>query len=224
MNRRDFIKTTLTAAAAVAAGGRLLGADVLSAAPGTGAAGRSAQNGGGKKKILVLTGSPRRNGNSNTLASQFIKGAAEAGHEVARFDAAFRRVTPCSACNSCGMNGPCVFRDDFEFVREHIVDADVVAFVTPMYYFGISAQLKAVIDRFYAINGQIHVPKKAVLMMTYADTAASEAVPITTYYEVLINYLGWEDAGRVIAGGVWSVGAVNRTRFMDDAYRLGLSL
>ncbi|MBO4696130.1 MAG: flavodoxin family protein, partial [Lachnospiraceae bacterium] len=96
-------------------------------------------------KILVLTGSPRKNGNSATLADSFIKGAKEAGHTVERFDAAFKKVHPCIACNSCGMDGPCVFKDDFEFVRKHIVEADCVAFATPMYYFGISAQLKAVI-------------------------------------------------------------------------------
>ena len=68
-------------------------------------------------KILVLTGSPRKNGNSNTLADNFIKGAKEAGHQVVRFDAAFKNVHPCTGCNACGMNGPFVFKDDFEFVR-----------------------------------------------------------------------------------------------------------
>lgn len=63
-------------------------------------------------------------------------------------------------------------------MRKNIVDADMVVFATPMYYFGISAQLKAVIDRFYAINGQIHTPKKSALIMTYADTSAKEAEPI----------------------------------------------
>lgn len=70
-------------------------------------------------KILVLTGSPRKNGNSNTLAEHFINGAKEAGHEVTRFDAASSKVHPCIACNKCGMNGPCVFKDDFEVVRTH---------------------------------------------------------------------------------------------------------
>ena len=172
-------------------------------------------------KVLVITGSPRKNGNSATLADHFIKGAKEAGHEVVRFDAAFKKVHPCIACNSCGMDGPCVFKDDFEFVRKHIVGADCVVFATPMYYFGISAQLKAVIDRFYAINGSIHVPKKAVLLMTYANTAASEAVPIKSHYEVLLKYLGWTDAGQVIAPGVWPVGAVNRTKYPEQAYQLG---
>ena len=177
-----------------------------------------------KMKVLVLTGSPRKNGNSNTLADEFAKGAKEAGHEVVRFDAAFKKVHPCIACDHCGMDGPCVFDDDFEFVRKHIVDADCVVFASPMYYFGLSAQLKLVIDRFYAINGQIHRPKKAVLLMTYANSAASEAVPIKSHYEVLLRYLGWTDAGRVIAPGVWPIGAIKGTRYPKDAYELGKSI
>ena len=206
------------AAAGISAAG-ILGGSVEAAAATT-----KKQERKGKMKILVLTGSPRKNGNSATLADHFIKGAKEAGHSVERFDAAFKKVHPCIACNSCGMDGPCMFKDDFEFVRRHIVDADCVVFATPMYYFGISSQLKAVIDRFYAINGQIHVPKKAVLLMTYANSAASEAVPIKSHYEVLLKYLGWTDAGQVIAPGVWPVGAINRTKYPEQAYQLGRSI
>jgi len=180
--------------------------------------------GNDKMKILVLTGSPRKGGNSATLADNFIKGATEAGHSVTRFDAAFKKVHPCIACNKCGMDGPCIFKDDFETVRENIVDADVVVFATPMYYFGFSAQLKTVIDRFYAINGQIHRPKKAVLLMTYANSAASEAEPIKKHYEVLLNYLGWQDAGQVIAPGVWPIGAINHTAYPQQAYELGKNI
>ncbi len=218
MNRRDFIRNMAIAAAGISAAGILGGAAEAEAATS------KKQGKKGKMKILVLTGSPRRNGNSATLADYFIKGAKEAGHSIERFDAAFRKVHPCIACNSCGMDGPCVFKDDFEFVRKHIIDADCVVFATPMYYFGISAQLKAVIDRFYAINGQIHVPKKAVLLMTYANSAASEAVPIKSHYEVLLKYLGWTDAGQVIAPGVWPVGAVNRTKYPEQAYQFGKSI
>ncbi len=213
MKRREFIAAALAATAAV------------------GLEGKAAFNGEAKAteakksmKILVLTGSPRKNGNSAALAAQFIKGAEEAGHTVTRFDAAFKNVHPCTACNSCGMDGPCVFQDDFQFVREHIIPADLVAFATPMYYFGFSSQLKAVIDRFYAINGSIHVAKKAVLLMTYANTSPREAGPIKTHYEVLLDYLGWTDAGRVIAPGVWPAGAVNGTEYPRQAYELGRKL
>lgn len=224
MNRRKFIASSL-ALTAVAAGNTLFGGAVSMASENP-SSGENSQKGAVKKKmkILVLTGSPRKNGNSNTLADQFIEGARASGHEVSRFDAAFKNVHPCAGCNHCGMDGPCVFQDDFEFVREHIIPAQAVVFATPMYYFGISAQLKAVIDRFYAINGQIHVPKRAVLLMTYANTAAAQARPIISHYEALIDYLGWKDAGQIIVPGVWPVGAINRTAFPKKAYRLGKSL
>ncbi len=211
MDRRNFIKNTLLAAAVLAGGGSVLSKTVKPAV--------SKEH--KKMKILVLTGSPRKNGNSNTLADYFIKGAEEAGHQVVSFDAAFKNVHPCIGCNSCGMDGPCVFKDDFEFVRQNIVDADMVVFASPMYYFGLSAQLKAVIDRFYAINGKIHVSKKSALLMTYANTAASQAEPIKSHYLTLIDYLGWSDAGQVIASGVWPVGAVNGTKYVKQAYELG---
>lgn len=208
MDRRNFLKTAAIATSGV----------VLSSGLRISTIKAKEQK---KMKILVLTGSPRKNGNSKTLADNFIKGATEAGHEIVRFDAAQKDVHPCIACNSCGMNGPCVFKDDFEFVRKHIADADMVVFATPMYYFGFSAQLKTVIDRFYAINGQIHRPKKAALLMTYANTAAEEAEPIKNHYGVLLNYLGWRDAGQIIVPGVWPAGAVNGTEYPKQAYELG---
>ncbi len=135
MNRRTFIKASLTATAAVA-GSVLLDGPLSSASAVT--VPNTTED--AKMKILVLTGSPRKNGNSNTLAEHFINGAKEAGHEVTRFDAASSKVHPCIACNKCGMNGPCVFKDDFEVVREHIIPADLVAFATPMYYLTTPSQ------------------------------------------------------------------------------------
>lgn len=215
MKRRDFLKATLNAA-----GGVLFAASALPLSHA--AAGENTQE--KAMNILLLTGSPRKNGNSNTLATHFMQGAEDAGHRVLRFDSAMHDVHPCTGCNSCGMNGPCVFQDDFAFVRQHILEADVVAFATPMYYFGISAQLKAVIDRFYAISSLLHTPKKAVLMMTYANNSARNESPILTHYEVLLEYLGWTDAGRIIAPGMWPAGAVARSRFPEQAYALGKSL
>lgn len=210
MDRRKFIKNTFfTTAAAIAAGSVIISNN---------------KKGGKKMKILVITGSPRKNGNSNTLADNFIKGAQEAGHTVVRFDSAFKNVHPCIACNKCGMNGQCVFRDDFEFVKANIIDSDAVVFATPMYYFGISAQIKAVIDRFCAINGQISKPKKAALLMTYADTSEKEAQPIINHYEVLLNYLGWTDIGKIIAPGVWVEGDIMNTHYPQKAYELGKNL
>lgn len=175
-------------------------------------------------KILVITGSPRKNGNSNILANNFIKGAKEKGHTVVRFDSAFKKVHPCIACDKCRINGECIYKDDFEEVKNNIVDADVIVFVSPMYYFGLSTQIKSVIDRFYAINEQIHKPKKAMLLMTYASTSSKDAQPIINNYEIMIDYLGWIDAGQIIASGIWQEGSVNNTQYPKLAYELGKKL
>ena len=212
MDRRKFIKTV----------GTVAGATLLSVA-GIAKADELLNDKTDKKmKIVVLTGSPRRNGNTNHLAGQFIKGAEEAGHEVYRFDCAQRKVSPCIACNRCGMNGQCIFNDDFEQLRPHLVAADMVVFATPMYYFGFSSQLKAVIDRFYALNGQIKGNvKQSALLMAYADTAPEEAEPMLSHYHTLLRYLGWKDSGTVVAAGMWPAGAVNGTEYSRQAYELG---
>ena len=178
-----------------------------------------------KMKIVVLTGSPRANGNSACLAEQFIKGAQEKGHEIYRFDCAFKHIETCRACNRCGMNGTCIFDDDFLELRPKLIEADMVVFASPMYYFGVSAQMKRVIDRFYAINGQIKgARKKAAFLMTYADTTAREAEPMLVHYRTLMDYLGWTSVGEVVASGVWTAGSVRNTDYPQQAYRLGKSL
>ena len=178
-----------------------------------------------KMKIVVLTGSPRRNGNTNHLAGQFIKGAEDTGHEVYRFDCAQHKVSGCIACNACGMDGDCILKDDFAELRPHLLNADMVVFATPMYYFGFSSQLKAVIDRFYAINGKIKgAPKQSVLLMAYANTDPEEAEPMVSHYHTLLHYLGWKDRGTVVAPGMWPAGAVNGTEYDRKAYELGRKL
>lgn len=213
MNRRRFL--TLSASALAA----------LGSMPAYNVEAKNIKNGTkNNMNILVLSGSPRKNGNSNELAKQFIKGAEEAGHQVNRIDAAEKDIHPCIACNSCGMDGPCIFKDDFQEVREKIIPADLVAFVSPLYYFGISAQLKALIDRFYAINGQIHVPKKAVFLLTFANSGMKNADAVLAHYDALLDYLGWQDAGRVIAPGVWTAGSIKHTDYPKKAYDLGKNL
>ena len=214
MHRRDFIKKS-----GMAAVGTMLLATPLASI--------QAHNDKNKKpmKIVVLTGSPRRNGNTNHLADQFIKGAKEAGHEVFRFDAATSQVHPCIGCNHCGMDGPCVYDDDFtRLLRPEIIKAHLVVFCSPMYYFGFSAQLKAVIDRFYAINGTLHTRKKCAFLMAYANTSPTDAEAMTAHYKTIADYMGWEDIGSVVAPGIWTAGSIKGTKYCDQAYRLGRDL
>ena len=140
MERREFLKKSALAAlgTAVAGTGLVQAFNLVN----------DNESNTDQMKIVVLTGSPRKNGNSAYLAEQFIKGAEEKGHEVFRFDCAFKQVEPCRACNRCDMDGPCIFNDDFQELRPHLIEADMVVFATPMYYFSISAQMKRVICPF----------------------------------------------------------------------------
>lgn len=226
MDRRHFLQQL---ASAVAAGIVLTScanpSNAQTPPAGTEAKPESAKGSTKKMKIVVLTGSPRKNSNTSYMAERFIAGATEAGHEVFKFDCARSEVSGCIGCNHCNMNGPCIYDDDFSKLRPKLIEAVLVAFVSPMYYFGFSSQIKRVIDRFYAINGQIKgASKKAVFMMAYADTSESEAEAMTVHYKTLIKYLGWKDAGMVIAPGVWTAGSIKNTKYGDDAYKLGKTI
>ena len=103
-------------------------------------------------RILMIESSPHRHGSSNLLAERFMEGAKEAGHQIEVFDAARANLHPCLGCDACGMAGPCSQKDDMADLRAKLLETDVAVFVTPLYYFGMSAQLKSMIDRFCAFN------------------------------------------------------------------------
>lgn len=176
-------------------------------------------------KIVVLTGSPHKNGTSNTLAREFIRGAEEAGHEVLRFDTAFLKIHPCIGCDHCGMNGPCAFNDDMPKVLDAILDSDMLVFVTPIYYFGFSAQIKSAIDRFYSRNGQIqrkHLKSAFIATAWNNDNQVMQGVE--KHIENLIDYLNLDNVGMVLAKGYDYTGASTEKHYMEEAYNLGKSI
>lgn len=176
-------------------------------------------------KITVLEGSPNRNGSSNLLAENFIRGAEEAGHTVYVIDAAHADIRPCTGCVSCGYEGPCVQKADMEVFRQQILSADMMVFVTPLYYYGMSAQLKILIDRFCAINSSINRKnmKSALLSAAWnADDWTFEA--LEAHYRTLVRYLNLRDCGAVLGKGCGTVSMTKRSKYPDMAYRLGKSL
>ena len=174
-------------------------------------------------KIVVLKGSPRNSGNSNWLAEQFTKGATEAGHKVVEFDCTKHKIGGCLACNVCGMNGPCVQKDDFTSLRKELLEADLIVLATPIYYFGVSAQLKTVIDRFYSINTMIG-GKKSVFIATMGNPNIQVGDSAKMMYDKMVAYLGWEDCGQIIVSGVWAAGDILQTAYGKQAYELGRTL
>ena len=159
MNRREFLKVASAGFGTLLVSGlgfSLITNPTESTSAAAAAPVNAAPAAGGKQNIVVITGSPHRNGTSALLADKFIEGAQSKGHNVYRFNSAFEEINPCRGCNACHRNGPCVHKDDIE--RElisQLVDADLVALISPVYYSHVSAQLKTLIDRFYSRTGHI---------------------------------------------------------------------
>ena len=107
-------------------------------------------------KIIVLMGSPNRKGSTGILVENFKRGAEEAGHTVEVIDVCHADIHPCTGCVKCGYEGPCVQKDDVEMIRKKLLACDMVVFATPLYYYGMTAQLKTVVDRFCAYNSSLN--------------------------------------------------------------------
>ena len=177
-------------------------------------------------KVLVITGSPHKKGTSALLVSEFIRGAEEAGHEVSRFDAAFKAVHPCIACEQChtAAEKGCVFKDDMNELLPLLANAEAVVFASPVYYFTISAQLKAAVDRFYAIDEVLHEEKKAMLMVTMSDSTVSTADGALAFFRGTTGYLGWKDVGTLVAAGCTTRADIENTDYPQQAYEMGKNL
>ena len=176
-------------------------------------------------KVLVLTGSPHKTGTTSVLAEQFISGALEAGHDVFRFDAAFQTVHPCIACEKCHRTDTgCAFQDDMEELNPHLLSADAVILISPIYYFALTAQIKAVIDRFYANDAALHGHKKVILLAVMADDTMESAAGAITSFQRMADYLQWEVAGMVIAASCADADALRGTDYPHQAYELGKAL
>ena len=175
-------------------------------------------------KIVIITGSAHRHGTTATLADQFLRGAESAGYEVFRFDAAFKNVHPCIGCDKCNRTGECAFAaDDMKELNAHLLEADAVVFVSPIYYFDINAQLKSVIDRFYANNAALMGKKKAVFITAMADTDTKTASGANATFDLMADYLGWEVAGKLNVGGGYTADDL-RKEDLTAAYELGKNL
>lgn len=176
-------------------------------------------------KILVITGSAHRHGTTAMLAESFINGAVEAGHEVYRFDSAFKNIHPCIACEKChNTKTGCTFKDDMEELNPQLLEADVVIFISPIYYYAMSAQIKTVIDRFYANDASLHKKKKAALILTMADDVMESAEGAIASFKGMTSYLEWDIQGIIVGIACGDVEALNKTDYVDQAYHLGKNL
>ena len=176
-------------------------------------------------KIAVLKGSPNINGSSNMLAENFIEGALESGHEIIEIDAAHADISPCIGCVHCGYEGECVLNDDMDDFRQQILSSDMLVFVTPLYYYGMSAQLKTLIDRFCSRNFSIQQRNfKSVLLTVAYNSDDWTFDALEAHYDTLVRYLNLNDCGRVLGYGCGTPSMTKSSKYPRDAYELGKSL
>ena len=176
-------------------------------------------------KITVLMGSPNRNGSTSILVQNFQKGAEEAGHSVEVIDVCHADIHPCIGCVKCGYEGPCVQKDDVEMIRKKLLSSDMVVFATPLYYYGMTAQLKTAVDRFCAYNSSLNSRhlKSALLTVAWnADDWTFDA--LKAHYKTLVRYINFKDCGMVLGLGCGTPGMTKRSQYPQEAYLLGRSL
>lgn len=175
------------------------------------------------KKLVVITGSPRKNGNSFAMTDAFIKAAEARGHEVTRFDAAMMKIGGCHACETCFKTGKaCSFDDDFNKIAPAILDADGIVFTMPVYWYSIPAQIKGVIDRIYSlvVGGKNITGKECALIACCeeADMTVLDGVRIPIERTAALNK--WKMVGSVLVPGVLNVGDINNTDGCQQAAAL----
>lgn len=187
------------------------------------------------KKILIIQGGGRPNGNTDQLVKAFAKGAEDAGHEVEIVSLLKNEIKGCLGCNACRYSKPCVQRDGFNELVPKLKAADLLVFASPLYFWTISSRIKAFIERFYCIAEEDSDPplgryekypeKDCALLMTAADNFFWTFEQAVSYYKfTLVNYIGFNDKGMLLAGGCGDTNGkpqIDKTGHLSSAYRFG---
>lgn len=175
------------------------------------------------KKIVVITGSPRKNGNSQIMTEAFIEAAQNIGHTITRFDAAEKKVGGCRACDTCYQTGKaCSFDDDFNTIAPDILEADAIVFTMPVYWYTMPAQIKAVIDKMYSfyVGGKDLSGKKSALIACCEENDMSVMDGVRIPYERTAALLKWNPIGEVLVPDVSKTGDVEKTDGCKQAQAL----
>lgn len=174
-------------------------------------------------KIVVLESSPNIKGASNTLAGAFIRGAEESGHNVSVMDVAHMQFSPCLGCYQWHDKQKCVQKDGFAQVEAELENADMIVYVTPVYYYLMTGPMKAAIDRLHCFSPKLH-GKKSLLIATAWRQDDGVMQYLKAWYEGVAEYLEYDDQGMILAKGCGNVETVVNSPYFSEAYRLGKNL
>lgn len=176
-------------------------------------------------KIVILVGSMRKNGNTHLLAKAFADGASK-NNIVELISVADYKVNPCIGCNSCfTRNGnQCFQDDDMTTIYNQLKTADILVVASPIYFYGISAELKAMIDRLHTPMRNDFKIKKLALLLVGAATLPELFDSVKLQYQLILNFFHLENLGTVFVSGVKDKGDFKKTNALENAYHLGLSI
>jgi len=173
------------------------------------------------KRVLILSSSPRKAGNSNALCDRFMEGAIAANHQVEKVLLAEKKINYCKACNGCAGTGKCVQKDDMGPILDNMVAADVIVLATPVYFYTMCAQMKTVIDRTVARYTKI-TNKDFYFIVTAAVTKKAALERTIEGFRGFTSCLpGAKEKGIVYGAGAWEAGEIVRSPAMEQAYEMG---
>lgn len=175
--------------------------------------------------IIVLAGSPRKGGNTDILVESFVKGASQK-HHVEVVSVHDYKINSCMGCNVCfsSEDNVCCQNDDMQTVYQKLASADMLVIASPVYFYGISSQLKAIIDRLHnPIRDTFHIQKMALLLVG-ASSLPELFDSILSQYQLCLNYFKMEDAGKVLVHKMREKGDMRQSSALHDAFDLGASL
>jgi multimeric flavodoxin WrbA len=175
-----------------------------------------------KKKVLILSSSPRKKGNSEKLCEQFMKGSIESGNMVEKISLRDKKINYCNGCGACLERGEsCPQQDDMSDVLEKMINADVIVMATPVYFYTMSAQMKTLIDRtcsrYTEING-----KEFYFLITAADKNVELMNRTLEGFRAFTYCLeGAKEKGVILGTGAFRIGDINQSKTMQIAYEMG---
>lgn len=176
-------------------------------------------------KIVVLFASPNENGSTKLIVNEFKRGATVAGHDVEIIDVARSNIHACTGCVHCGYEGSCVQSDDMQEIKSKILSSDMLVFATPLYYYGMTAQLKAVVDRFCFFNSSLtrkHIKSALFSVAWNSNDWTFDA--LETHYKTLVRYLDMQDQGMILGKGCGTPSMTRNSEYMQIAYEFGKNL
>jgi multimeric flavodoxin WrbA len=174
------------------------------------------------KKVLILSASPRKGGNSDLLCDRFMHGAREAGHQAEKIFLRDKKITYCTGCGVCQSNGGmCVQKDDMAEVLDKMVAADVLVMATPVYFYTMNAQMKTLIDRTCARYAEIS-NKEMYFIVTAADSRKQAMERTLEGFRGFTSCLtGAREKGIIYGTGAWNMGDIKGSKAMTQAYEMG---